>query len=143
MKGVGRALASHAPHSTGSTSRDLCTQFSSFPSFLTSSTPRTAVLTRPAQYHPVQLTAAQLHFSLCSFRAPWYNLPCPAKPVLRTHNLRFSHMPPPRTRTELKSSESSGQHLGSSFPGSEEAARKLRLAIYLCKAHMTHNLLWE
>lgn len=80
-------------------------------------------------------------FSLCSFRAPWYNFP--AKPVLRTHNLRFSQIPPPRTRTELKSSESSGQHLGSSSPGSEEAARKLRLAIYLCRTHMTHNFLWE
>lgn len=80
-------------------------------------------------------------FSLCSFRAPWYNFP--AKPVLRTHNLRFSQILPPRTRTELKSSESSGQHLGSSSPGSEEAARKLRLAIYLCRAHRTHNFLWE
>lgn len=39
MEGAGRALPSHAPHSTGGTSRDLCTQFSCFPSFLTSSTP--------------------------------------------------------------------------------------------------------
>lgn len=81
-------------------------QFSCFPSFLTSSTPITAVLTRPDQYYPVQLTGlywCPVPFSPCSFRAPWYNFPCPDKPLLRTHNLRFSVTPPPRTRTELMS----------------------------------------
>lgn len=146
MKGVDRAPVSHAPHSTGSTSQDLHTQFSCFTSFLTSNTPITAVLTRPPQYYPVQLTG--LYWCTAAllsllFQSPVVQFPMPCQTYVKYSQPQVPHIPPPRIRTVLKSSESSGQHLGSSFPSSEEAARKLRLAIYLCKAHMTHNLLWE
>lgn len=50
------------------TIQDTCTQFSCFSSFLASNTPMTAVLTRPPQYYPAQLTrfytGAQLPFSV-------------------------------------------------------------------------------
>lgn len=64
MEGAGRALPSHPPHSTGGTSQDLCTQFSCFPSFLTSSTPE--LQSWPAQHYQYSLlvyTGAQLPFS--------------------------------------------------------------------------------
>ena len=127
------------------TSQDFCAQFSCFTSFLTSSAPMTAVLTRPVlssvAYWCLHWCPAALLSVL--FQSPLYYLLCPTKPIFRTHNHRFSHIHPSRPRTELKSSKSSAQHLGRSSPSSGEAARKLRLAIYLCKAHMTCNLLWE